>query len=67
MSNLKAGRPSANKPLNLSDLKDHKDTARVNADVPREDFKYMKAYAAMNGLTITELIKEFVATFRGKV
>jgi len=54
---LKAGRPSAGKKsLTLTE----KATKRVNFNVTPDEHKNLKVYAAKNGKTVTELLKDYV-------
>lgn len=61
---LKAGRPSQNMvahAVTLSDMSEGKDTKRVNFDVPAEEFRRLKMYAASHGLSIKDLFRRHIA------
>ena len=65
MSNLNAGRPSkANKgsSLSLDDLVENEKTKRVNFDLPESQHRKLKEYAASQGMTIRELMTQYVET-----
>ena len=65
MSNLNAGRPSkANKgsSLSLDDLVENERTKRVNFDLPESQHRKLKEYAASQGMTIREVMTQYVKT-----
>ena len=65
MSNLNAGRPSkANKgsSLSLDDLVEIEKTKRVNFDLPESQHRKLKEYAASQGITIREVLTQYVET-----
>ena len=65
MSNLNAGRPSkANKGsgLSLDDLVENEKTKRVNFDLPESQHRKLKEYAASQGITIREVLTQYVET-----
>lgn len=65
MSNLNAGRPSkANKgsSLSLDDLVGNEKTKRVNFDLPESHHRKLKEYAASQGMTIREVMTQYVDT-----
>lgn len=65
MSNLNAGRPSkTNKGNNLSldDLVETEKTKRVNFDLPESQHRKLKEYAASQGMTIREVLTQYVET-----
>ena len=65
MSNLNAGRPSkANKgsSLSLDELVENEKTKRVNFDLPESQHRKLKEYAASQGVTIRELMTQYVET-----
>ena len=63
MSNLNAGRPrKANKgsSLSLDDLVEIEKTKRVNFDLPESQHRKLKEYAAIKGMTIREVMTQYV-------
>ena len=65
MSNLNAGRPSksnTNKSLSLDDLVENEKTKRVNFDLPELQHRKLKVYAASQGMTIREVLTQYVET-----
>ena len=65
MSNLNAGRPSksnTNKSLSLDDLVENEKTKRVNFDLPELQHRKLKEYAASQGMTIREVLTQYVET-----
>ena len=65
MSNLNAGRPSkANKgsSLSLDYLFENDKTKRVNFDLPESQHRKLKEYAASQGMTIREVMTQYVKT-----
>ena len=63
MSNLNAGRPSkANKgsSLSLDDLVENERTKRVNFDLPESQHRKLKEYAASKGMTIREVMMQYI-------
>lgn len=58
---LIAGRPSRNnKNITLSDLSDKPSMVRVNFDLSVEEHKKLKIYAAKQGISIKELLSQYV-------
>ena len=58
---LSAGRPRRNnKNMTLSDLSDKPSMVRVNFDLSVEEHKKLKIYAAKQGITIKELLSQYV-------
>lgn len=65
MTNLNAGRPSkVNKgsSLSLDDLVEIEKTKRVNFDLPESQHRKLKQYAASQGMTIREVMTQYVET-----
>ena len=65
MSNLNAGRPSKYKQgssLSLDDLVETEKTKRVNFDLPESQHRKLKEYAASQGMTIREVLTQYVET-----
>ena len=65
MSNLNAGRPSKSntkKSLSLDDLVENEKTKRVNFDLPELQHRKLKEYAASQGMTIREVLTQYVET-----
>ena len=65
MSNLNAGRPSksnTSKNLSLDDLVENEKTKRVNFDLPELQHRKLKEYAASQGMTIREVLTQYVET-----
>lgn len=65
MSNLNAGRPSksnTSKNLSLDDLVETEKTKRVNFDLPESQHRKLKEYAASQGMTIREVLTQYVET-----
>ena len=63
MSNLNAGRPSksnTSKNLSLDDLVETEKTKRVNFDLPESQHRKLKEYAASQGMTIREVLTQYV-------
>jgi hypothetical protein len=62
---LRAGKPSAGdkrKGLALDALTDKNQTVRVNFELDREEHIRLKIHAAKAGKTITDVLRELVAT-----
>jgi hypothetical protein len=60
---LRAGKPSANrKEKALEALTEKKEMVRVNFELERQEHIKLKIYAARTGKTITEILREYVAT-----
>ena len=65
MSNLNAGRPSKSNQgssLSLDDLVETEKTKRVNFDLPESKHRKLKEYAASQGMTIREVLTQYVET-----
>ena len=65
MSNLNAGRPSKSNQgssLALDDLVETEKTKRVNFDLPESQHRKLKEYAASQGMTIREVLTQYVET-----
>ena len=65
MSNLNAGRPSKSNQgssLSLDDLVETEKTKRVNFDLPESQHRKLKEYAASQGMTIREVLTQYVET-----
>lgn len=65
MAKMQAGRPSRNKEaatLNVFD--DRGKLVRVNFELTREEHTRLKVYAARSGRTISDVLREFVATLK---
>ena len=63
MSNLNAGRPSKSNQgssLSLDDLVETEKTKRVNFDLPESQHRKLKEYAASQGMTIREVLTQYV-------
>ena len=63
MSNLNAGRPSKynqGSSLSLDDLVETEKTKRVNFDLPESQHRKLKEYAASQGMTIREVLTQYV-------
>ena len=63
MSNLNAGRPSktnTSKNLSLDDLVETEKTKRVNFDLPESQHRKLKEYAASKGMTIREVMMQYI-------
>ena len=59
---IKAGRPSSTKTtLSLDDVADKSSMVRVNFDLERSMHTKLKVYAAQNGKTIAEVLRDAVA------
>lgn len=61
---LKAGRPSQesrNQAATLASLGEEKGTKRINFDIPAEEFRQLKMYAAKHGLTFREIFRQHIA------
>ena len=66
MGNLNAGRPSKSNQgsnnLTLDDLVENEKTKRVNFDLPELQHRKLKEYAASQGMTIREVLTQYVET-----
>ena len=65
MGNLNAGRPSKSNQgssLSLDDLVETEKTKRVNFDLPESQHRKLKEYAASQGMTIREVLTQYVET-----
>lgn len=66
---LQAGRPSASKNekerLLRSLAEDDKPVSRVNFDLPTQEHRKLKAYAARTGQTISDIMRNLVAQIDG--
>ena len=65
MSNLNAGRPSKSNQgssLSLDDFVETEKTKRVNFDLPESQHRKLKEYAASQGMTIREVLTQYVET-----
>ena len=63
MSNLNAGRPSKynqGSSLSLDDLVETEKTKRVNFYLPESQHRKLKEYAASQGMTIREVLTQYV-------
>lgn len=60
---LKAGRPSDGKKAEtLASLADKGPMVRVNFDLDRDEHIRLKVYAAQNGKTVADILRDLVAT-----
>ena len=65
MNNLNAGRPSksnTSKSLSLDDLVENEKTKRVNFDLSESQHRKLKEYAAKQGMTIREVMTQYIET-----
>jgi hypothetical protein len=61
---LRAGKPSAgskSKELALSSLMEENQTVRVNFDLDRDEHIKLKIYAARNGKTVAEVLRDLIS------
>lgn len=63
---LSAGRPSEKRErtATLASLADQKETKRVNFDLSVEQHTKLKIFAAKKGVTVKQLLTEFVESLR---
>jgi hypothetical protein len=60
---LRAGRPSETKTAKtLASLADKGPMVRVNFDLDRDEHIRLKVYAAQNGKTVADILRDLVAT-----
>ena len=65
IGDLKAGRPSKSNQgssLSLNDLVETERSKRVNFDLPESQHRKLKEYAASQGMTIREVLTQYVET-----
>ena len=65
MNNLNAGRPSksnTSKSLSLDDLVENEKIKRVNFDLSESQHRKLKEYAAKQGMTIREVMTQYIET-----
>ena len=65
MNKLNAGRPSksnTSKSLSLDDLVENEKIKRVNFDLSESQHRKLKEYAAKQGMTIREVMTQYIET-----